>query len=52
MQAVDELLQALRASPVQAVPLPAWHYQEAGHTEARPQTVPLREALSKCYDLR
>ena len=47
---VDELIEALGAARDTEVPVPSWHYEEA---QARTgSTMPLYEALSKCYDLR
>jgi len=52
-QAVDELLAALGARGDERVPVPAWHYEDAAPADARADgRMPLREALSKCYDLR
>jgi hypothetical protein len=52
-QAVDELLAALDARGDERVPVPAWHYEDAAPADARADgRMPLREALSKCYDLR
>jgi sulfite reductase alpha subunit-like flavoprotein len=45
---VEDLLEVLGADGAQMVAVPSWHYEEANkRTE-----MSLREALSKCYDLR
>lgn len=50
-QGVDALLAALGASGAERVPVPSWHYQEEGEPYAD-GSMPLRDALTKCYDLR
>ncbi|EIE23365.1 hypothetical protein COCSUDRAFT_36399 [Coccomyxa subellipsoidea C-169] len=49
-QGVDELIEALGAARDTEVPVPSWHYEEAPARTG--STMPLHEALSKCYDLR
>lgn len=51
MQAADALIAQLGASASQRVPVPSWHYQEEGEVYAD-GTMPLKDALIKCYDLR
>ena len=49
-QAVDELLQLLGVPAEEAVPRPAWHYDD-GKTPVA-DSLQVREALAMCYDLR
>ena len=51
MQAVDELLRLLGASAEDPVPRPTWHYDD-GKLPQLDNSMPLREALAMCYDLR
>jgi len=53
---VEELLRVMGADGGAQVPTPSWHYAgpapEGGVSPAIPTTLPLREALAACYDLR
>ena len=49
-QAVDELLQLLGVPAEEAVPRPAWHYNDDKTPVA--DSLQVREALAMCYDLR
>ena len=50
LQAVDELLRLLEASAEDPVPRPTWHYDDGKLPQL--DSMPLREALAMCYDLR
>lgn len=50
MQEVETVMEALGAGNP-AVPVPRWHYADA-RLEDGAETMPLRDALSRCYDLR
>ena len=50
LQAVDELLRLLEASAEDSVPRPTWHYDDGKLPQLN--SMPLREALALCYDLR
>ena len=47
---VEELIHVLGADGEVQVPVPAWHYEEAEPRSGT--TIPLHDALLKCYDLR
>lgn len=49
-QAVEELLRVMGASASESVPVPSWHYEEEG--VAPGGSMPLAQALTKCYDIR
>ena len=51
LQYVDELIEALGASPSDLVPVPSWHFEEQGVTYADGKMT-LQQALAKCYDIR
>jgi hypothetical protein len=51
LQAVDELLAVLGADGGLLVKLPAWHYADPA-LPAGATSLPLRDALARCYDLR
>ena len=50
LQAVDELLAVMAAQRDEPVPIPSWHHG-AGNA-ATDGTMPLRDALIQCYDIR
>ncbi|KAG2499912.1 hypothetical protein HYH03_002200 [Edaphochlamys debaryana] len=49
-KAVEELIRVMGASASEAVPVPSWHYEEPGASPGG--TLPLADALTRCYDLR
>lgn len=49
LQSVDDLIMVLGASPSELVPVPSWHYDEGQGLQTN---IPLKEALTKCYDIR
>jgi sulfite reductase (NADPH) flavoprotein alpha-component len=59
LQAVDALLSVIGASGDEPVPVPSWHYAEPDGPTANgtangkgSHSMPLRAALTRCYDLR
>ncbi len=51
-QAVEDLLAVMGASATEAVPVPSWHYEEVDGGAVQGGTMPLADALTRCYDLR
>ncbi|GLC44408.1 hypothetical protein PLESTB_000472800 [Pleodorina starrii] len=48
-KAVEELIRVMGAAPSEMVPVPGWHYEEG---DGPRDSMPLAEALAKCFDVR
>lgn len=51
-EAVEEVVSHLNVDGGYSVPLPRWHYEDSSRKSDNSHEIELREALSRCYDLR